>query len=56
VTALESVLAQTYDDFELLIADDCSQDKSFEIISAFARRDKRITAWQNQMNLGLFQL
>lgn len=39
-TAVESVLAQTFDDFELLIVDDGSTDNTAEIISAFA--DPRI--------------
>jgi glycosyltransferase involved in cell wall biosynthesis len=51
---IESALGQTFSDFELLIADDQSSDNSYEIIQSFANRDKRITAWQNEKNLGLF--
>jgi hypothetical protein len=52
--AIESALAQTYEDFELLIADDCSLDQSPEIIEMYAQRDQRIIAWKNEKNLGLF--
>lgn len=40
--AIESVLNQTYKDFELIIVDDGSQDNSLEIINKFADKDKRI--------------
>lgn len=54
VEAIESVLSQTHEDFELLIADDQSADSSYEIAKDYARRDKRIRCWQNQRRLGLF--
>lgn len=50
--SIESVLAQTYEDFELLIGNDRSKDKSWEIIEDYAKRDKRIKAWTNETNLG----
>src|SRR5262245_12848096 len=50
--AIESALAQTYADFELLIANDCSTDESFAIADSFAKRDKRVKAWTNDRNLG----
>jgi glycosyltransferase involved in cell wall biosynthesis len=40
--AIESVLAQTYRHFELIICDDGSTDNSREVISSYAARDKRI--------------
>jgi glycosyltransferase involved in cell wall biosynthesis len=52
--AIETVLAQTHKDFELLIADDCSTDDSLAIAEELAKRDKRIVVWKNPKNLGLF--
>src|SRR5262249_32827538 len=52
--AIESVLNQTYENFELLISDDCSQDGSPELLSEFSRLDKRIKVWRNEINQGLF--
>lgn len=39
---IESIQAQSYPDWELLITDDCSTDNSLEIIERYARHDKRI--------------
>lgn len=50
--AIESCLEQTFSDFELLIADDCSTDASAKISQEFAARDKRVKAWTNEKNLG----
>ena len=49
--ALESILAQTFIDFELLIIDDGSTDHSPEIITSF--RDSRIHFVRNECNLGI---
>lgn len=40
--AIESVLNQTYDNFEFIIVDDASVDDSAEIIKSYAKKDKRI--------------
>lgn len=48
--SLESILEQTYSDFELIIVDDCSTDSSFNIISSFD--DPRITVIKNERNMG----
>jgi glycosyltransferase involved in cell wall biosynthesis len=50
---IESVLAQTDVDFELLIVDDCSSDDSVAIAHDYARRDPRVQVWVNDHNLGL---
>lgn len=51
--ALDSVLNQSYTDFELLIIDDCSTDSSAEIIARYAERDARIVFLRNETNLGM---
>lgn len=51
--AIESVLAQSCSDFELLIIDDCSTDSSAEIIAGFAAKDPRIIFLRNEANLGM---
>ena len=47
---IQSVLAQTYQNWELLIVDDCSTDKTAEIISGF--QDSRIKYFYNSTNKG----
>ncbi|OTE95603.1 hypothetical protein BCS42_06585 [Crenothrix sp. D3] len=48
--AIDSVLNQTFTDFELIIWDDSSLDKSWEIINQY--HDPRIKAFQNEKNKG----
>jgi glycosyltransferase involved in cell wall biosynthesis len=50
-TTLESVLSQTFTDFEVVIADDKSNDRTISIIKTF--NDPRIRLIENQQNLGL---
>lgn len=52
--AIDSVLAQSFEDFELLIADDVSTDNSAQIIAKYAQIDRRIKSWKNTENKGLF--
>ena len=49
---IESVLAQTYTEWELLIQDDCSTDNSMEVVWEYAKRDARIKIEVNPKNLG----
>ena len=49
--AIQSVIDQTYNDWELIIIDDCSKDNSVDIIKTF--NDKRIKLIINKQNLGL---
>ena len=49
---LDSILNQTYQDFEVLLLDDCSPDNSREILKAYAEEDDRITCYFNEVNSG----
>lgn len=51
--SLESILQQTFEDFEFLIIDDASTDRSPEILANFQKRDPRIHIIQHEKNLGL---
>lgn len=48
--AIESILGQTYTNWEFIIYDDCSTDNSAEIIKAY--RDNRIRFYQGKKNIG----
>ena len=50
--AVRSVLASTYEDFELIICDDCSHDGSPDLAEEFSRKDTRIRVYRNERNLG----
>ncbi len=50
--AIESILTQTFTDFELIIVDDASQDNSAEIIRSYAARDDRIRCLMLEQNTG----
>lgn len=49
--AIQSILDQTYSDFEFIIIDDCSTDNTRSIIQNFAKLDNRIIAIRNEENL-----
>jgi hypothetical protein len=50
--AIESVLAQTLGDFELIVSDDRSTDGTVAIANEYARRDPRVRVSVNERNLG----
>lgn len=54
IKTLESIINQTYKNIELIIVDDCSCDKSQELIEHFinCNQDKRITFIKNSTNKG----
>jgi glycosyltransferase involved in cell wall biosynthesis len=51
--AIESILNQTFPDFELIIVDDASTDRSREIIEAYKKRDFRIRIVYHDSNKGI---
>ncbi|MFL6514235.1 MAG: glycosyltransferase [Chthoniobacterales bacterium] len=53
--AIESVLSQTFADFEVIICDDCSSDDSHEIARRYALKDQRVKARRNSENLGMIK-
>jgi len=51
--AIESVLNQKFKDFEFIIINDGSIDKSSEIVKKYAKKDKRIKILNNEKNMGI---
>ena len=51
--AIESVINQTYKNWELIIINDCSTDSTGEILAKFALADERIKVQTNDVNLKL---
>lgn len=50
--AVESALAQTYKDKEIIISDDCSSDDTGKIAKAFAEKHENVFYYRNEKNLG----
>src|SRR5215217_6260135 len=53
--SLDSLLAQTMPDFELIISDNASSDGTAEICRAYAERDRRIRYVRNEHNVGVYR-
>lgn len=51
--SVNSILSQTYSDFEFIICDDGSDDNTWELLEAYAKKDPRIRLIRNERNLGL---
>lgn len=49
---IASVIAQTFEDWEFILIDDCSKDRSPEIIKEYAEKDSRIIYIRNETNQG----
>jgi glycosyltransferase involved in cell wall biosynthesis len=50
---IQSILDQTFQDFELVISDDCSPDETEAVCLSFARRDPRVRYRRNETRLGM---
>jgi len=50
--AIQSILDQTFKNFEFIIIDDCSRDNTPRLINKYALIDKRIRSFKNKVNLG----
>ena len=50
--SLDSILNQSYKNFEIIIVDDCSTDNSYQTINLYAKKDHRIKASRNVKNVG----
>lgn len=50
---IESVLNQTYEDWEMIIVDDCSKDESPEIVKSYTKKDERIKYIRVSENKGV---
>ncbi len=53
---IESVLAQDYKNWEMIIIDDASVDKTYEVCKSYAKRDKRIRLFKHGENWGVPRL
>jgi len=51
--AIESVLVQSFADFELIVINDCSTDSTADIVSMLAEKDHRIRIFHNSKNMGV---
>jgi glycosyltransferase involved in cell wall biosynthesis len=51
--AIKSVLNQSYTNFELIVIDDASQDKTIEVIDEFLKLDSRISLYKSKQNFGM---
>jgi glycosyltransferase involved in cell wall biosynthesis len=50
--AITSVLEQTYDNLEIIVSDNASTDRTFEICREIAALDSRLSVYRNKTNLG----
>ena len=50
---INSILGQTHTDFELIISDDCSNDKTYEICKKYSQFDSRIKIFKQEKNIGV---
>lgn len=53
--AIDSVLTQTFEDFELIIVDNCSTDNTEEIVQKYCEQDQRVQYIKNKENIGMYR-
>lgn len=53
--AIDSVLTSTFQNFELIIVDDCSTDNTLIIAQKYADQNSKISVYVNDVNLGQFK-
>ena len=51
-STLDSIVAQSYENIEIIVSDNASTDNTRHIVESFAKRDKRIRYFRNQENIG----
>lgn len=49
---MDSILAQSIQDFEIIVCDDCSSDGTWDLLQTYAEQDSRIKVFLNDQNLG----
>ena len=49
---IDSILNQTYKNIRIIISDDCSTDKTREILQEYEKKDERISVYYQKQNLG----
>lgn len=52
-TAIQSVISQTYTHWELIVINDCSKDRTIDIVNQYAEKDSRIHLLNNEKNQGV---
>lgn len=50
---LDSILAQTYQNLEIIVVDDCSKDGTYGVLQEYAAKDARFSIYKNEQNLGM---
>jgi glycosyltransferase involved in cell wall biosynthesis len=52
---IDSVINQTFQDWEMIVLDDCSSDSTYEIACAWQAKDSRVKVFKNEHNLGMLE-